>query len=385
MVGIITADTIQVNSILTKTGAPQTSSNLGLSGGIGKNILINGAMQVAQRGTSVTGLGPTNDVFGAVDRVKFFSAGSHSGQFTAAQVAITDLPGFANAMKLSCTTADTSIAAAEHMGFKHMVEGQDLQQIKKGTASAQKTTLSFYVKANAAATYTVELRDIDNNRINTHKFDVTTSWTRVVLPVIADTTGAYDNDNAMSLQISWWLHAGSDFTSGTFAENTWATRDNTNRVYSSNTSFLDSTARTLFITGIQYEVGEAASEFEHKKYSDTLKDCLRYFYRLRKTNAYGEFVTIRTYSSDDGTGVLNFPQPMRVQPTLTIDKTVNSTNFAYSLNSISIAASDVNVTQCGIAAASSSASAFVTGGGAVIQSNGASGAIDVSFDFSSEL
>ena len=359
------------------------SSNLesvGSTGAGGKNFVINGAMQAAQRSTSETGLGATSGYY-TLDR--FNCAFTTSGRLTMSQEAITDLPGFANALKLDCTTADTSIAVDEYFVLQQKFEGQDLQRIKKGTSSAESLTVSFYVKGNAAATYVCELYDADNSRSINKTFSVTTSWTRVSLTFPGDTTGTLDDDNALSFQIGFWLHAGSNFTSGTL-QTSWGSETNANKAVGIS-SFFDSTARTFFITGLQMEIGSAATTFEHLSYGDNLKNCLRYFYRLRKTNAWGEFVTLRTWSSDDGTGVLNFPQPMRAQPTLTIDKTVNSTNFAYSLNSIAIAASDTNVTQCGIAAASSSASAFLTSGGAVIQTNGASGAIDASFLFNSEL
>ena len=204
------------------------------------------------------------------------------------------------------------------------------------------------------------------------------------MTVPAASSTQIDDDNSSELEVNFWLHAGSTYTSGTINDDALDATTNANRAAGIGSIFA-STSNFIEITGVQLELGETASSFEHKTYVEDLKDCLRYFYRLKKTNAYGEFCTIRTYSSDDGTGIIYFPQPMRVQPTLTIDKTVNSTNFAYSLNSISVAASDVNVTQVGIAAASSSASAFVTGGGATIQSNGASGAIEISFDFASEL
>ncbi len=258
-----------------------------------RNLIINGAMQVAQRGTQVTGLGGSNDVFAALDRIKYF-VGNTAGRFTAEQVAVTDLPGFANAMKLSCTTADTSIAADEFLGFKHMIEGQDLQQLKKGTSEAESTTLSFYVKGNAAAEYTVEIRDIDNDRINTQTFNVTTSWTRVEMTFAPDTTGTYDDDNAMSIQMSWWLHAGSTYSGGTFASNSWASRVQGNRVKSSNSSFFDSTSRTLFVTGIQYEVGSNASDFEHRSFGEELIACQRYYEQtgaggFAKANSSTEF------------------------------------------------------------------------------------------------
>ena len=279
-----------------------------------RNILINGAMQVAQRGTSVSGLGGSNDVFAALDRIKYF-VGNTAGRFTAEQVAVTDLPGFANAMKLSCTTADTSIAADEFLGFKHMIEGQDLQQLKKGTSEAESTTLSFYVKGNAAAEYTVEIRDIDNDRINTQTFNVTTSWTRVEMTFAPDTTGTYDDDNAMSIQMSWWLHAGSTYSGGTFASNSWASRVQGNRVKSSNSSFFDSTSRTLFVTGIQYEVGEQATPFEHRSFGDELAACQRYYFQETKP-IYGVFTVGRVFNSKTPQFGYSFPVPMRTLPSI---------------------------------------------------------------------
>ena len=78
-----------------------------------------------------------------------------------------------------------------------MIEGQDLQQIKKGTSDAEKVTISFYVKGNANATYQLEFKDADNNRVNAQTFNVTTSWNRIILTFDADTTGAFDDDNAL--------------------------------------------------------------------------------------------------------------------------------------------------------------------------------------------
>ena len=286
-----------------------------------RNILINGGMNVSQRATQVTGLGASNDVFAALDRIKYF-VGNTAGRFTAEQVAVTDLPGFANAMKLSCTTADTSIATNEFLGFKHMIEGQDLQRLKKGTSEAESTTLSFYVKGNAAAEYTVELRDIDNDRINTQIFNVTTSWTRVEMTFAADTTGAYDDDTAMSLQMSWWLHAGSTYTGGTFASNTWASRVQGNRVKSSNSSFFDSTSRTLFVTGIQYEVGDKASPFEHRSFAEELTLCERYFQKYECSAQ--QLIYFEGNTSNHKFTDTTIHRKMRATPTVSL-----STNFGH--------------------------------------------------------
>ena len=246
------------------------------AGGItGRNLIINGAMQVAQRSTSVADVGGSSGYF-TCDRWRV-DTGNTAGRLTMSQASVTDLAGFANALKLDVTTSDTSIASGEVFRVGQRIEGQNLQQIAKGTASAKALTLSFYVKGNAAATYVAQLKDADNTRANTQNFSVTTSWTRVELTYVADTTGTLGDDNANSLEVMFWLHGGSDFTSGTFASNTWASETNANNYAGSNTSIFDSTDRELFITGVQLEVGETATPFEHRSFGDELLRCQRYF------------------------------------------------------------------------------------------------------------
>jgi len=242
----------------------------------GSNLVINGAMTVSQRGSSFTGLG-ASDTY-TLDRYKF-DFGSTSGRLTAEQS--TDAPnGFSNSFKLSCTTADTSIAAAEKARIIYSFEGQDLASIGKGTSDAKAVTVSFYVKGNAAATYTCEFYDNDNNRQCSKLFNVTADWTRVELTFPADTTGAFTYDNNTSVQLSFWLMAGSDFTSGTLNSSAFAASVTADRVSSSQTNFFDSTSRTLFITGLQMETGDTATSFEHESYGTTLQKCHRYFEKI---------------------------------------------------------------------------------------------------------
>ena len=262
----------------SKDIAGVTSINAGHIGGR-RNILYNGEMKVAQRSASVTGLGAASGYF-TLDRWNMLEPTSNghtaqAGRYTMAQVA--DGPaGFANCLKLTCTTADTSIAANEVLFLNQRLEGQDLQHLKKGTGSAEQITVSFYVKGNASATYVLELLDLDNNRHNTQSFAVTTDWNRIELTFAADTTGALDDDTAVSLFVNFWLHGGSTYTGGTFASNTWASLTNANRLGSGKTSFFDSTDRTFFITGVQMEIGATATEFESRSYGEELRMCERY-------------------------------------------------------------------------------------------------------------
>ena len=245
-----------------------------------RNLIINGAMQVAQRGTSATGVGG-NASYPTLDRFRQNTSNT-AGRFTMSQVAVTDLAGFANALKIECTTADTSIASNELGIIMQRFEGQDLQRLKKGTSSAEPVTVSFYVKGNASATYTLELADNDNDRQISQTFSVTTSWNRVSLTFAGDTSGALGDDNGNSFELNFWIHAGSNFNSGTLST-TWTSTTNANRASSSATSFFDSTDRELFITGLQMEIGEQATPFEHRSFGDELAACQRYY---QKTFAY---------------------------------------------------------------------------------------------------
>jgi len=293
-----------------------------------RNIIINGAMQVAQRGTSSTGIGASAGYF-TLDRFKV-NPDNTAGRLTMTQTAVTDLPGFANCLKLDCTTADTSIAAGELLLLQHYLEGQELQQLQKGTSSAKAVTVSFYVKGNAAATYTCELFDDDNSRGFPQRFNVTTSWNRISLTFAGDTSGTLDDDNAKSMTLQWWLHAGSTYNGGTQAT-TWNTGTNT-RANSSDTSFFDSTDRTFEITGVQMELGEQATPFEHRSFGDELRRCQRY-YAVRE-NATGGTIyygnTLQAYNTTSVYGVIaDYPVTMRATPTVTQSGTFG----AYTANS----------------------------------------------------
>ena len=316
---------------ITTTGTVNTPSINGGQIGGRRNIIINGAMQVAQRATSATGLGNAND-YAVVDRFRFNFANT-AGRFTASQVA-SGLSGFGNALKLDCTTADTSIASNEFGVVQYNIEGQDLQQFKKGTSDAEKYTLSFYVKGTAK-TYAVELFDGDNNRHVSSLFNVTTSWNRISITFPADTTGAYDDDNATSLSINFALHMGSDTTSGTL-QTTWGALSATAR-YAGIDSFFSSTDNEFFLTGVQLEVGEQATSFEHRSFAEELVLCERYFQLFTHNGSGGGNITNGMISSTRFYGVLQFKKDMRAIPTITTTSSgFNVTSSAHTVGSLSI-------------------------------------------------
>jgi len=310
---------------LAKMGEVLTNSQIGGR----RNIVINGGMQVSQRATSATGVGASEGYF-TLDR--FEVAPSTNGRATMSQS--TDTPdGFSNSLKLDCTTADTSIAAGEYFVLRTCFEGQDLQQFKKGTSSAEKVTVSFYVKGNASATYTCELSDTDNTRHNSQTFAVTTSWNRIILTFVGDTTGAFDNDNAQSLRLGFWLHSGTSYSDGTFASNTWHTADN-KRVGDGQTSFFDSTDRTFFITGLQMEVGSVATPFESRSFGEELALCQRYYERYETSGAnYARFGLFQCTSTTTAFGAIDYKVSKR-SASVTLDTELTRLALSDSDNSM---------------------------------------------------
>ena len=276
-----------------------------------KNLVTNGAMQIAQRSASLTGLGANQSTCQTLDRWVFNSFSS-AGRLTMSQTA--DGPsGFANCMKLDCTTADTSIAATENIILIQRIEGQDVQQIKKGTSDAEQITVSFYVKASAAFTFACELFDLDNTRQITKLFDTTTGWVKHSITFPADTTGAFDDDNVKSLSLNLWLVAGSTFSSGTLNSSAWASSTNANRVAGID-NFYSSTDNEFFLTGVQIEIGSQATNFEHRSVGDELALCSRYYTDI--VRADNKTAHLIGYVQTTAVARFGYHVPMRAAPTI---------------------------------------------------------------------
>jgi hypothetical protein len=278
-----------------------------------RNVIINGAMQVAQRGTSVSSI--TAGGLYTVDR--FYHQLSALGTYTDSVEA--DAPtgsGFRNSLKVLCTTAAASPASGSYHLVEHRLEGQNLQQFLKGTASAKQFALSFWVKSNVTGTYVVELLDADNSRQVAASYTVSASatWEKKTLIFPADTTGAFTNDNNLSLSMGFWLGAGTDFTSGTL-QTAWASTT-TNKRAVGQTNLAAATNNYWQVTGVQLEAGAVATPFEFEDYGVTLAKCQRYYQRITNTatNSYtGLFGA--AYSTTGAAFFYGTKTSMRVKPT----------------------------------------------------------------------
>ena len=277
--------------------------------GTSKNKIINGEFLINQRGNSTNG---SNSGYFGPDRFKWRDVNS-SSVFTINQS--TDTPnGFAFSYHADCTTADASFGGNEFISIQHKFEGQNLQDFAKGTSSAEQYTLSFHVKSDVTGTYVVAFQDLDNNRMCCATYTVSSAdtWEKKTITIPADTTGAFDNDNAASLMISWCLGSGTDYTSGTL-QTVWGSDVSANTFVGQTANVGSSTDNDFRLTGVQLEVGSVATDFEHRSFAQELALCQRYFYKYTLTTC-GLFIS--TPSSGYAYGFLRFPVPMRASPTI---------------------------------------------------------------------
>ncbi len=289
-----------------------------------RNIIINGDMSIAQRGTSQASAGSSAGSYDTVDRFLF---AENFGDFTISQE--TDVPtgqGFAKSMKFDCTTGNASPATNGYLLLQQKVEGQNLQYLKKGTANAESVTISFWVKSNKTGTYILELDDNDNSRNINKSYTINTAdtWEKKTITFAGDTTGAFGNDNGDSLKIVWWLGAGTNYTSGTLATS-WESTTNSNRAVG-QVNLADSTSNEFYITGVQLEAGTSASDFEFLPFDVNLQRCQRYYY-LHASGGGEQIGNGSFYSSSDARCVVFFPTTMRSQPSIVSSNNTNDFRF----------------------------------------------------------
>jgi len=297
-----------------------------------RNLIINGAMQVAQRGVGPTAIGTG---YYTVDRFK--TQKNNDGAFTTEQS--TDHPnGAGNSLKWAVTTADSSVAADQYLYMSHFIEAQNLQHLLYGTSSAKSLTLSFWVKSNKTGTYSVVIRKLDSTKyhlVHEYTIDSADTWEKKIITIsptagstsfITASAGAIANDNGRGLEIVFNLAWGSTYNGAT--NNVWSS--NTNHYATSNqVNWMDSTSNNFYLTEVQLEVGENASDFEHRSFGEELSLCQRYYEKAARygesplSTAQADLVASAGTQGQTTTGEINygsifFNTHKRAAPTLTI-------------------------------------------------------------------
>jgi hypothetical protein len=294
-----------------------TISATGLAGSVsqlGKNLVQNGAMTVAQRGTQ-TGQGAAS-AYTAVDRWKIDINASPQARVTTSQD--TSVPaggGFSYSLKVDCTTAESAVAAGETMHIAQNIEAQNLQRLDYGAAGAKTITLSFWVSSPKTGTHCVSIDQQDGGSTFIREFTVAVvnTWEQFTVTFPGDTSGTINNDTGTGLTLIFPLLNGStyqdDADAWTGSGTKWATSNQQN--------LLDNTANNFYIGGVQLEVGSVATDFEHEDYGTTLAKCQRYYWQLGPAVAgawlFGNGTSINTSSCYTHH---RYPVEMRAGPTL---------------------------------------------------------------------
>ena len=322
------------------SNARKLADNLPTDGQLGnRNLIINGAMAIAQRGTSATS-GPdgTGEGYLTVDRWK----NPLRTSAVATQSQSTDTPtgqGFIHSFKLDCTTADTSVASNDFWIFQQRMEKQNVLHLAYGTSSAKSVTVSFWVKSTKTGTYICEIQDAVNDRYNRGAYTVNTAntWEKKTITFVGDTGGGLGTSslNGASLDLNFWLMAGSDFSGGS-AVSGW-TATGTGRA-NGQVNFFDSTSNNWYITGIQLEVGSQSTPFEHESYDTTLEKCQRYFQKSGDGRTYG--IVFNQHTATNAYSCMRWWKPMRAAPTIYSMSTSNynmyNTGYSRSFSQIGI-------------------------------------------------
>jgi hypothetical protein len=323
---------------LAKMGEVLTTSQIGGR----RNIIINGAMQVAQRSSSAVAVSDgSNENYQTVDRMNFGFGNNAGGACNISQD--TTVPsglGFSNSYKVDVTTADTNIASTHQIFFRTILEARDIRNSGwnyTDSTGNSKITCSFYARSNKAGTYCFSFRSVDTSGSMYYVKEFTLvadTWERVIITIPSNSSLVFDDDTNAGAVLAISLQAGSDRNNAT--DDTWNTSDSS-LTTSNQVNFFDDTANNFFLTGWQLEVGEQATPFEHRSYGEELALCQRYY----QQHTY----SLRFQAAAAGT--LRFPQniqaSMRAEPTTatltTPSTTTNVSSVGVTGNYIQMSAS----------------------------------------------
>jgi hypothetical protein len=323
---------LKVNKVTPRSGTTVTLGDSGdsvaIPTGVGfngfgyRNIIINGDMSIAQRGTSFTSLGGVSQY--NLDRWETIGANVGSGRYQIDQS--TDVPsGFTYSQKISCTTSEASQNADQQLYLEQQIEGLNSSYLKYYVASPDTVTLSFWVKSNLTGSYSVALKLSDNasaadssgSRIypTTYSISSANTWEKKSITITLDSTSEVKViNNGFAVATQFWLSAGTSRDGE--ATNAW--KNNANAAATSdNLNLLGNTANDWYITGVQLEAGTTASDFEFLPVDVNLARCQRYYYgHAIGSDQFKPIGGVSYYSSSIVIGFLQFPSTMRTIPSL---------------------------------------------------------------------
>jgi hypothetical protein len=251
-----------------------------------KNLIINGDMSISQRIAADTDAATAN-TYNCMDRWYCTSGWSVVNQ----RRDTTDAPvGFSNCLHVSSATGVSALAASNYWStIQQLIEGHNIASLKWGTADARPVTLSFWVKSSQAGQWNVTLRNGSSNNVNngntthcyvaTYEIDVADTWERKEITILGPTVGSWNSTNGAGITVFFDIGSGSSYagtTANSWVAGNFISSPNSNRLYDGNNQYIK-------LTGVQLEVGDTATEFEHRSYGDELQRCMRYFEQSNPT------------------------------------------------------------------------------------------------------
>ena len=299
--------------------------------GKAKNLIINGAMQVAQRGTS-----STSDTYATVDRFYKFHNGIDANVTQAqADVASGTTPytnGFRKVFKITNGNQTSGAGAGDVIEIVTKLEAQDIANSGWNYLSASSyITLSFWVKSSVAQNFYGQLTTTDGTSQN-YPFETGSlsadTWTKITKTIPGNSNLQFDNDNGLGLTIKWIMFRGTNTTSSGVTLNAWAAFSSSTRTPDNTSTWYTTNNATFEITGVQLEVGDSATDFEHRTFGEELAKCHRYFYSAMNANGAGEYMSWGIYlGSGKMMSVFYMSQPMRTNATVSFPTGTNYYNI----------------------------------------------------------
>jgi hypothetical protein len=304
-----------------------------------RNLIINGAMEVAQRGTSFTSA--ANAAY-TLDRFVWYDIGT--GVVDISQATDTPNGNFKNSLKVDVTTADSSLAAGDLYAIIHHIEGTVSSQLGWGTSDAKTVTVSFWIKSPKTGTHSVAVQNSAQNRSRSEEFTVSSAntWEYKSVTFVGDTSGTWLTTTGVGIRLAFPLATGSNFAQ---AAGSWGTGN----IYASTNQVncMDDAANNFFITGIQFEVGDKATPFEHRNIGEELALCQRYYYLTVSSSANNFLGYAMAANTTNMYFPITFPTTMRSNPT-SIDVTAGSGgNIGYWLGGAVTAFTSVSIAESG--------------------------------------
>jgi hypothetical protein len=308
---------------MTVTKVPSAGLTLGAQVNF-RNLIINGDMSIAQRSTSATSISSSG--YHALDRFRF--GFTDTDQLVATISQDTDVPsgqGFSKSMKFLVTTVESALDANDALQIQYRIEGQNLQQLKYGTSSAESLTLSFWVKSSVTGTYALTFKNSDDGgtklNVNTYSISSANTWEKKTITISGDTATNIDNTNGNKLEVLWGLTAGSNYK-GTSSSG-W-TSYSASKLFNGQTADIATTSSANFyLTGVQLEVGTSASDFEFLPYDVNLQRCQRYYEIANSGGAATYMWTGSNRSTTQAQGGWRYQTRKRTTPSVALTGTAS--------------------------------------------------------------